>query len=155
MEYLFTNCPVTSLHSREQGPRRAVYFTYEVTGADHVSTTVDAVLADWTCISMLYQLVLQFAAQLSASRGTLNKSYFWLIINWLSVCLQKSYHVRHEGINVPNLLYISLAICIPALLSFLFFFSIHACLSHLSELTFGTELLRKKSLLCFIFCFKF
>ncbi|XP_071549261.1 mediator of RNA polymerase II transcription subunit 14 [Panulirus ornatus] len=69
MEYLFTNCPVSSLHSREQGPRRAVYFTYEVTGADHVNTTVDAILADWTCISMLYQLVLQFAAQLSASRA--------------------------------------------------------------------------------------
>ncbi|XP_069951708.1 mediator of RNA polymerase II transcription subunit 14-like isoform X2 [Cherax quadricarinatus] len=69
MEYLFTNCPVTSLHSREQGPRRATYFTYEVTSAEHVGTTVDAILADWTTISMLYQLVLQFAAQLSASRG--------------------------------------------------------------------------------------
>lgn len=67
MEYLFTNCPVTSQHSREQGPRRAAYFTYEVT--ENVNSTVDAILADWTVISQLYQLVLTFAAHLSASRG--------------------------------------------------------------------------------------
>lgn len=67
MEYLFTNCPVTSQHSREQGPRRAAYFTYEVT--ENVNSTVDAILADWTVISQLYQLVLTFAAHLSASRA--------------------------------------------------------------------------------------
>lgn len=69
MEYLFTNCPVVSQHSREQGPRRACYFTYDVTGAESVNTTVEAILADWTSIARLYQLVLQFAAQLKASRG--------------------------------------------------------------------------------------
>ncbi|KAG7153507.1 Mediator of RNA polymerase II transcription subunit 14-like [Homarus americanus] len=57
-----------SLHSREQGPRRAAYFTYEVTSAEHVNATVDSILADWKTISMLYQLVIQFSSQLSASR---------------------------------------------------------------------------------------
>lgn len=80
MEYLFTNCPVTSQHSREQGPRRAAYFTYEVT--ENVSSTVDAILADWTVISQLYQLVLTFAAHLSASRGIMNSNYdFFQIYN--------------------------------------------------------------------------
>ncbi|XP_064090575.1 mediator of RNA polymerase II transcription subunit 14-like [Macrobrachium nipponense] len=69
MEYLFTHSPVTSLHGREQGPRRSVYFTYEVTSAENMSATVDAILADWIVISSLYELVLTFAAELSASRA--------------------------------------------------------------------------------------
>lgn len=69
MEYLFSQCPVSSQHPREQGARRAAYYTYEVVSPDQVTTTVDAILSDFTSIARLYQLVLQFSTQLSASRG--------------------------------------------------------------------------------------
>ncbi|KAB7504809.1 hypothetical protein Anas_09210 [Armadillidium nasatum] len=61
MEYVFTNCPLTSLSPRETGNRRPVIFTYETPTPDSVQKTVQAILSDWISISKLYELVLVFA----------------------------------------------------------------------------------------------
>lgn len=61
VELIFNATPLQSVHPKEQGNRRAVYFNYEMLLADSVSKSVDQILNDWLKIVMLYSLVHDFA----------------------------------------------------------------------------------------------
>lgn len=71
VELIFNGTPLQSLHPKEQGNRRAVYFHYEMLLADSISKTVDQVLNDWTKIVLLYSLVHEFAELYNAEKYNL------------------------------------------------------------------------------------
>lgn len=61
VELIFHNTPLSSIHQKEQGNRRAVYFHYEMQPSDSTGKTVDLMLNDWMKIVLLYSLVHDFA----------------------------------------------------------------------------------------------
>lgn len=69
VEYIFCRCPLVSLNSREQGPRRLVYFLYDLNSSDKMGKTVDEFLADWSSIAHLYQVVLNYSEALKQDPG--------------------------------------------------------------------------------------
>ncbi|XP_049856745.1 mediator of RNA polymerase II transcription subunit 14 [Schistocerca gregaria] len=56
-EFVFYGSPLASLHPKEQGLRRPVYFQYDMGTADAVRQTVDSLLNDWAQIVHLYSVV--------------------------------------------------------------------------------------------------
>ncbi|XP_069492639.1 mediator of RNA polymerase II transcription subunit 14 isoform X2 [Ambystoma mexicanum] len=65
-ELVFANCPLNSTASREQGPTRHVYLTYENPLSEPVGgrKVVEMFLNDWKSIARLYDCVLEFARSL-------------------------------------------------------------------------------------------
>ncbi|XP_069060318.1 mediator of RNA polymerase II transcription subunit 14 isoform X2 [Pleurodeles waltl] len=65
-ELVFANCPLSSTASREQGPTRHVYLTYENPLSEPVGgrKVVETFLNDWKSIARLYDCVLEFARSL-------------------------------------------------------------------------------------------
>ncbi|XP_078514416.1 mediator of RNA polymerase II transcription subunit 14 isoform X2 [Lissotriton helveticus] len=65
-ELVFANCPLSSTASREQGPTRHVYLTYENPLSEPVGgrKVVEMFLNDWKSIARLYDCVLEFARSL-------------------------------------------------------------------------------------------
>ncbi|KFM63332.1 Mediator of RNA polymerase II transcription subunit 14, partial [Stegodyphus mimosarum] len=63
VEFVFCNCPVTSMSSKEQGPRRPVYYIYDFAAGTsrQVAQMVDDMLQDWNTMGHLYKIVLEFA----------------------------------------------------------------------------------------------
>ncbi|KAF7268704.1 mediator complex subunit 14 isoform X1 [Rhynchophorus ferrugineus] len=57
VEFVFYSTPLSSTHAKEQGPRRPIYFQYEMTTIDQTSKTVDSLLSDWWQIVNLYTIV--------------------------------------------------------------------------------------------------
>lgn len=69
-EFVFHGSPLSSIHPKEQGLRRPVYFQYEMgVGLEGVSRAVDSLLADWACIAHLHSLVEDLAIQWAAVNG--------------------------------------------------------------------------------------
>ncbi|MEE6469605.1 hypothetical protein FKM82_008693 [Ascaphus truei] len=66
-ELVFANCPLNSTVSREQGPTRHVYLTYENPLSEPVGgrKLVEMFLNDWNSIARLYECVLEFSRCLS------------------------------------------------------------------------------------------
>lgn len=62
-ELIFYETPLKSKHHRERGPRRPVYFQYDLGTSETVGKTVDGLLDDWSRIVYLYLLVHDFAEQ--------------------------------------------------------------------------------------------
>ncbi|XP_040194040.1 mediator of RNA polymerase II transcription subunit 14 isoform X5 [Rana temporaria] len=62
-ELVFANCPLNSAASREQGPTRHVYLTYENPLSEPVGgrKVVEMFLNDWNSIAQLYECVLEFS----------------------------------------------------------------------------------------------
>ncbi|XP_068125958.1 mediator of RNA polymerase II transcription subunit 14 isoform X2 [Hyperolius riggenbachi] len=62
-ELVFANCPLSSAVSREQGPTRHVYLTYENPLSEPVGgrKVVEMFLNDWNSIARLYECVLEFS----------------------------------------------------------------------------------------------
>ncbi|XP_075710059.1 mediator of RNA polymerase II transcription subunit 14 isoform X2 [Rhinoderma darwinii] len=62
-ELVFANCPLNSTLSREQGPTRHVYLTYENPLSEPVGgrKVVEMFLNDWNSIARLYECVLEFS----------------------------------------------------------------------------------------------
>ncbi|KAM3934331.1 mediator of RNA polymerase II transcription subunit 14 isoform 2-T2 [Leptodactylus fuscus] len=62
-ELIFANCPLNSTSSREQGPTRHVYLTYENPLSEPVGgrKVVEMFLNDWNSIARLYECVLEFS----------------------------------------------------------------------------------------------
>ncbi|KAM9319514.1 mediator of RNA polymerase II transcription subunit 14 [Gastrophryne carolinensis] len=62
-ELIFANCPLGSAVSREQGPTRHVYLTYENPLSEPVGgrKLVEMFLNDWNSIAWLYECVLEFS----------------------------------------------------------------------------------------------
>ncbi|XP_056414910.1 mediator of RNA polymerase II transcription subunit 14 isoform X2 [Hyla sarda] len=62
-ELVFANCPLNSTSSREQGPTRHVYLTYENPLSEPVGgrKVVEMFLNDWNSIARLYECVLEFS----------------------------------------------------------------------------------------------
>ncbi|KAG9485631.1 hypothetical protein GDO78_008622 [Eleutherodactylus coqui] len=62
-ELVFANCPLSSITSREQGPTRHVYLTYENPLSEPVGgrKLVEMFLNDWNSIARLYECVLEFS----------------------------------------------------------------------------------------------
>lgn len=62
-ELVFANCPLNSTASREQGPTRHVYLTYENPLSEPVGgrKVVEMFLNDWNSIARLYECVLEFS----------------------------------------------------------------------------------------------
>ncbi|XP_077337006.1 mediator of RNA polymerase II transcription subunit 14 isoform X2 [Lithobates pipiens] len=62
-ELVFANCPLNSTASREQGPTRHVYLTYENPLSEPVGgrKVVEMFLNDWNSIAQLYECVLEFS----------------------------------------------------------------------------------------------
>ncbi|XP_059480317.1 mediator of RNA polymerase II transcription subunit 14 isoform X2 [Neocloeon triangulifer] len=56
-EFIFHGAPLQSLHPKEQGLRRPVYFQYEMVPEEIAGRTVDALLRDWEQICNLYEIV--------------------------------------------------------------------------------------------------
>ncbi|KAF4526396.1 hypothetical protein B566_EDAN012686 [Ephemera danica] len=56
-EFIFCGSPLQSLHPKEQGLRRPVYFQYDLGPEESIGRTVDALLRDWERIANLYALV--------------------------------------------------------------------------------------------------
>ncbi|XP_060090118.1 mediator of RNA polymerase II transcription subunit 14 isoform X2 [Heteronotia binoei] len=73
-ELVFANCPLISTSSREQGPTRHVYLTYESQLSEPVGgrKVVDMFLNDWNSIARLYECVLEFARSLPEIPSHLN-----------------------------------------------------------------------------------
>ncbi|XP_062982599.1 mediator of RNA polymerase II transcription subunit 14 isoform X3 [Elgaria multicarinata webbii] len=73
-ELVFANCPLNSTSSREQGPTRHVYLTYESQLSEPVGgrKVVEMFLNDWNSIARLYECVLEFARSLPEIPGHLN-----------------------------------------------------------------------------------
>lgn len=70
IEFVFHGTPLQSVHHREQGLRRAVYYQYELTTSDMVGRTVDNLLNDWSKIVYLYSIVHEFAEQYKNGKDT-------------------------------------------------------------------------------------
>ncbi|XP_064456763.1 mediator of RNA polymerase II transcription subunit 14-like isoform X2 [Ornithodoros turicata] len=62
-EFVFCNCPLTSLSPKERGPRRPVCFMYDFAAGTsaQVASVVEEMLQDWNTIGHLYGVVLRFA----------------------------------------------------------------------------------------------
>ncbi|KAG8450511.1 hypothetical protein GDO86_002968 [Hymenochirus boettgeri] len=62
-ELVFANCPLNNTASREQGPTRHVYLTYENPLSEPVGgrKIVEMFLNDWNSIARLYECVLEFS----------------------------------------------------------------------------------------------
>lgn len=62
-QFVFCNCPVTSMSSKEQGPRRPVYYIYDFAAGTsrQVAQMVDDMLQDWNTMGHLYRIVLEFS----------------------------------------------------------------------------------------------
>uniref|UniRef100_A0ACB8FHL7 Mediator of RNA polymerase II transcription subunit 14 n=1 Tax=Sphaerodactylus townsendi TaxID=933632 RepID=A0ACB8FHL7_9SAUR len=73
-ELVFANCPLISTSSREQGPTRHVYLTYESQLSEPVGgrKVVEMFLNDWNSIARLYECVLEFARSLPEIPSHLN-----------------------------------------------------------------------------------
>ncbi|KAM4788956.1 mediator of RNA polymerase II transcription subunit 14 [Cyanocitta cristata] len=73
-ELVFANCPLNSTSSREQGPTRHVYLTYENQLSEPVGgrKVVEMFLNDWNSIARLYECVLEFARSLPDIPNHLN-----------------------------------------------------------------------------------
>ncbi|XP_044297689.1 mediator of RNA polymerase II transcription subunit 14 isoform X1 [Varanus komodoensis] len=73
-ELVFANCPLNSTSSREQGPTRHVYLTYESQLCEPVGgrKVVEMFLNDWNSIARLYECVLEFARSLPEIPSHLN-----------------------------------------------------------------------------------
>ncbi|KAG8136426.1 hypothetical protein E2320_005007, partial [Naja naja] len=73
-ELVFANCPLISTSSREQGPTRHVYLTYENQLSEPVGgrKVVEMFLNDWNSIAQLYECVLEFARSLPEIPSHLN-----------------------------------------------------------------------------------
>ncbi|KAG6937364.1 mediator complex subunit 14, partial [Chelydra serpentina] len=73
-ELIFANCPLNSTSSREQGPTRHVYLTYENQLSEPVGgrKVVEMFLNDWNSIARLYDCVLEFARSLPEIPNHLN-----------------------------------------------------------------------------------
>ncbi|XP_073214678.1 mediator of RNA polymerase II transcription subunit 14 isoform X4 [Lepidochelys kempii] len=73
-ELIFANCPLNSTSSREQGPTRHVYLTYENQLSEPVGgrKVVEMFLNDWNSIARLYECVLEFARSLPEIPNHLN-----------------------------------------------------------------------------------
>ncbi|XP_036695609.1 mediator of RNA polymerase II transcription subunit 14 isoform X3 [Balaenoptera acutorostrata] len=65
-ELVFANCPLNGTSTREQGPSRHVYLTYENLLSEPVGgrKVVEMFLNDWNSIARLYECVLEFARSL-------------------------------------------------------------------------------------------
>lgn len=63
VEFVFCNCPVTSMSSKEQGPRRPVYYIYDFAAGTsrQVAQMVDDMLQDFYTMGHLYRIVLEFS----------------------------------------------------------------------------------------------
>ncbi|XP_065213759.1 mediator of RNA polymerase II transcription subunit 14-like isoform X2 [Planococcus citri] len=59
IEFVMYGTPVStaSIHSREQGTRRPVYFQHEMNSSESASKIVDSLMADWSQIVHLYCLI--------------------------------------------------------------------------------------------------
>lgn len=64
VEYAFCKCPLASSAAKEQGPRRQVYFVYDVAAPNATSRTVNELLSDWSAMSYLHGVVLDYAQAL-------------------------------------------------------------------------------------------
>uniref|UniRef100_A0A4X2JSE2 Mediator of RNA polymerase II transcription subunit 14 n=1 Tax=Vombatus ursinus TaxID=29139 RepID=A0A4X2JSE2_VOMUR len=73
-ELVFANCPLSSTSTREQGPTRHVYLTYENLLSEPVGgrKVVEMFLNDWNSIARLYECVLEFARSLPDIPAHLN-----------------------------------------------------------------------------------
>ncbi|XP_058042170.1 mediator of RNA polymerase II transcription subunit 14 isoform X5 [Ahaetulla prasina] len=73
-ELVFANCPLISTSSREQGPTRHVYLTYENQLSEPVGgrKVVEMFLNDWNSIAQLYECILEFARSLPEIPSHLN-----------------------------------------------------------------------------------
>uniref|UniRef100_A0A670YUL8 Mediator of RNA polymerase II transcription subunit 14 n=1 Tax=Pseudonaja textilis TaxID=8673 RepID=A0A670YUL8_PSETE len=73
-ELVFANCPLISTSSREQGPTRHVYLTYENQLSEPVGgrKVVEMFLNDWNSIAQLYECMLEFARSLPEIPSHLN-----------------------------------------------------------------------------------
>nr|DBA34076.1 TPA: hypothetical protein GDO54_001676 [Pyxicephalus adspersus] len=74
-ELVFANCPLNSTASREQGPTRHVYLTYENPLSEPVGgrKVVEMFLNDWNSIARLYECVLEFSKCLQDIPHQLNQ----------------------------------------------------------------------------------
>lgn len=71
VELIFNATPLPSLHPKEHGNRRAVYFHYEMLPSESIGKTVDLMLNDWLKIVLLYSLVHDFAELYNADKHNL------------------------------------------------------------------------------------
>uniref|UniRef100_A0A8C5NXY2 Mediator of RNA polymerase II transcription subunit 14 n=1 Tax=Jaculus jaculus TaxID=51337 RepID=A0A8C5NXY2_JACJA len=73
-ELVFANCPLHGSSSREQGPSRHVYLTYENLLSEPVGgrKVVEMFLNDWNSIARLYECVLEFSRSLPDMPAHLN-----------------------------------------------------------------------------------
>nr|XP_020017246.1 mediator of RNA polymerase II transcription subunit 14 isoform X2 [Castor canadensis] len=73
-ELVFANCPLNGTSTREQGPSRHVYLTYENLLSEPVGgrKVVEMFLNDWNSIARLYECVLEFACSLPDIPAHLN-----------------------------------------------------------------------------------
>ncbi|XP_053418803.1 mediator of RNA polymerase II transcription subunit 14-like [Nycticebus coucang] len=73
-ELVFTNCPLNGTSTKEQGPSRHVYLTYENLLSEPVGgkKVVEMFLNDWSSIARLYECVLEFAHSLPDIPAHLN-----------------------------------------------------------------------------------
>ncbi|XP_053526548.1 mediator of RNA polymerase II transcription subunit 14 isoform X3 [Artibeus jamaicensis] len=73
-ELVFANCPLNGTSTREQGPSRHVYLTYENLLSEPVGgrKVVEMFLNDWNSIARLYECVLEFARSLPDIPAHLN-----------------------------------------------------------------------------------
>ncbi|KAH0508772.1 Mediator of RNA polymerase II transcription subunit 14 [Microtus ochrogaster] len=73
-ELVFANCPLNGTSTREQGPSRHVYLTYENLLSEPVGgrKVVEMFLNDWSSIARLYECVLEFARSLPDIPAHLN-----------------------------------------------------------------------------------
>jgi mediator of RNA polymerase II transcription subunit 14 len=60
-EFIFHGAPLQSLHPKEQGLRRPLYFQYEMGPEEAAGRTVDLLLRDWEQICNLFELVHELA----------------------------------------------------------------------------------------------
>lgn len=77
-ELVFANCPLNGTSTREQGPSRHVYLTYENLLSEPVGgrKVVEMFLNDWNSIARLYECVLEFARSLPGTSDH-HHLFFW------------------------------------------------------------------------------
>ncbi|XP_055926040.1 mediator of RNA polymerase II transcription subunit 14-like isoform X1 [Argiope bruennichi] len=70
VEFVFCNCPVPSVCPKEQGPCRALHYTYDFGAGTNkqVAEMVEEMLKDWCIMGHLYKVVLDFAQALKCDQ---------------------------------------------------------------------------------------
>ncbi|XP_066259212.1 mediator of RNA polymerase II transcription subunit 14 isoform X2 [Euwallacea similis] len=76
VEFVFYSSPLNSLHAKEQGSRRPIYFQYEMLTADQTAKTVEMLLNDWWKIVHLYTLVHDLSEYLKIDKFTFFSNLF-------------------------------------------------------------------------------